>query len=98
MVGGARIMVYRCEHYSCEKIECKPLTAYVRINGNWTRIGHYGSGCKKFESLDLQKEEQDRLDAERRIQLDAEIRRVKQENRTRLKIIENVNNSFFHMN
>lgn len=79
----------------CEKIECKPLTAYVRIDGNWTRIGHYGSECKKFESLDLQKEE---LDRERRIQLDAELRQVKQEGRERLKIIQsefNVNNSFF---
>jgi len=57
-------MVYRREHWqisdNCKEIECKPLTAYVRIEGKWTRIGYYGYECKKFEPLDLEQEEQDR--------------------------------------
>lgn len=88
-------MVYKCEHYGCKEIECTPLTAYVRIEGKWTRIGHYGSECKKFELLDMQKEEQDILDRERRVQLDAELRQVKREGRARLKTMMNVNKSFF---
>lgn len=54
-------MVYRNEHFNCNEAECKYLTAYVRIDGKWARIGHYGSECKKFEALDLQQEERDRL-------------------------------------
>ena len=91
-------MVYRNEHWDCKEIECMQLVAYVRIEGNWVKIGHYGSECKKFEPLDLQKEEQNRLTKERIMQISTEMRQIKQENRARLKIIEselNVNKSFF---
>ena len=79
-------------------MNCKRLATYTRINDNWTKIGYYGSECKKFEPLDLQKEEQNRLTKERIMQLGAEVRQIKQENRARLKTIQNefnVNNSFF---
>ena len=91
-------MVYRNEHWDCKEIECMPLTAYIRVGRNWVKIGHYGSECKKFELLDLQQEEQNRLDKERIMQINTEMRQIKQENRARLKIIENelnVNKSFF---
>lgn len=52
-------MVYRNYHEECN-VDCTRLMAYVRIEGKWTRIGHYGSECKKFEPLDLQQEQQDR--------------------------------------
>lgn len=70
-------MVYRNEHYDCEEIECKPLTAYVRIEGKWTRIGHYGSECKKFEPLDLQQEEQDRQLKQKLAHIKSEIRKAR---------------------
>jgi len=99
-------MVYR--NYHCEKNdqcmddECTALTAYVRIEGRWKRIGIFGSKCKKFELLDLEKEnaekEQDRKSKENLAQIRAEIRQAKQEGRETLKIIKNelkVNMSFF---
>ena len=58
-------MVYRRDHWpksgNCDAIECKPLTAYIRIDGKWTRIGYYGSECHKFELIDEKQEEKDRL-------------------------------------
>jgi len=57
-------MVYRCFHYEkydlCEDEECTALTAYVRIEGKWTKIGYYGSECKQFSILDLEQDEKDR--------------------------------------
>ena len=57
-------MVYRCFHYEkydpCEDEECTALTAYVRIEGKWTKIGYYGSECKQFSPLDLEQDEKDR--------------------------------------
>ena len=57
-------MVYRkyhCERdVKCEDDSCTALTAYVRINEKWTRIGHYGSECKIFTPLDLKWEAEDR--------------------------------------
>ena len=94
--GGRRIMVYR-NYHNCG-MNCKRLATYTRINDNWTKIGYYGSECKRFEPLDLQKEEQDRLTKERMIQLGADLSKVKQESRARLKIIEsefNMNKAFF---
>lgn len=41
-------MVYRREH-DCNVSECTELTAYVRIGGKYTRIGHYGSACSRFD-------------------------------------------------
>jgi len=58
-------MVYRRDHWpkssNCDAIECKPLTAYVRIDGKWKKIGHWGSECHKFELIDEKQEEKDRL-------------------------------------
>ncbi len=74
-------MVYRREHWqisdNCKEIECKPLTAYVRIEGKWIRIGHYGSECKKFEPLDLQREEQDRLSKQKLKEIQLEMRKIR---------------------
>ena len=57
-------MVYRCFHYEkydpCEDEECTALSAYVRIEGKWTKIGYYGSECKQFSPLDLEQEKEDR--------------------------------------
>ena len=91
-------MVYRKEHWDCKEIECMPLVAYVRIEGNWVKIGHYGSKCKKFELIDQKQEEEDRLLKEKMAQISAKMRQVKQEGREQLKIIANelnMNKSFF---
>ena len=69
-------MVYRNEHFNCNEAECKNLTAYVRIEGKWTRIGHYGSECEKFEALDLQQEEQDMLIKQQLAHIKSEIRKI----------------------
>ncbi len=90
-------MVYRNYHEEC-KVDCTKLVAYVRIEGKWTKIGHYGSECKQFEPLDLQQEEQDRLQKEKRDSIKLQLRQIKQECRERRKTIENelnMNNSFF---
>lgn len=84
-------MVYRNDHYNCKEIECKPLTAYVRIEGKWTRIGHYGSECKKFEPLDLQQEEHDRLTKQKLEQLKFMIRDAKKEDSA---VIKRIDDSF----
>ena len=74
-------MVYRKYHWEqseqCDGGECTALTAYVRIEGKWTRIGYYGSECKKFEPLDLQKEEQDKLAKQRRDNIKLEMRQIR---------------------
>ena len=86
-------MVYRREHWqisdNCQGIDCKPLTAYVRIEGKWIRIGHYGSECKKFEPLDLQQEEQDRLTKQKLAQIKSMIRDAKKEGSVTIKRIDN---------
>ena len=57
-------MVYRNYHYEkndqCEDEECSALTAYVRIEGKWEKIGYYGSECKQFSQFDLKQEKEDR--------------------------------------
>jgi len=91
-------MVYQNYHWDCKEDECKALTAYVRIDSKWTRIGIFGSECKKFEPLDLQKEERERLQKEKLDLIKSELRQTKQENRERRKTIENefnANTSFF---
>ena len=90
-------MVYRNYHEECNE-DCTRLVAYVRIDGNWTKIGHFGSACKQFEPLDRQKEEQDRISKEKRDFIKPQLRQIKQESRDRRKIIENefnMYNSFF---
>lgn len=90
-------MVYRNYHEECDE-DCTRLVAYVRIDGKWIKIGHYGSECKQFEPLDLQQEEQDRLSKEKRDFIKSQLRQIKAESRDRRKTIENefnVSNSFF---
>ena len=90
-------MVFRNYHEEC-KVDCTKLVAYVRIEGKWKKIGHYGSECKQFEPLDLEQEEQDRLQKEKHNSIKSQLRQIKAESRERRKIIENelnMNNSFF---
>jgi len=90
-------MVYRNYHEECKE-DCTRLVAYVRIDGKWCKIGHYGSECKKFEPLDLQQEEQDRLQKEKHDFIKSQLKQIKQESRERRNIIENefnMYNSFF---
>jgi hypothetical protein len=95
---AGKVMVYRNEHFNCNKSECKKLAMYIRIEGKWTRIGNYGLECKQFESLDLQQEEKDRLDREKCNSIKLQLRQFKAESRARRKTIENELNmttSFF---
>ena len=66
-------MVFRREHWDCNEIECKYLTAYVRIDGKWTKIGYFGSECKRFELLDLKQEEKDRLIKQKLAEIKSEV-------------------------
>ncbi len=89
--------MYRNYHEECKE-DCTRLVAYVRIDGKYTKIGHYGSECKQFEPLDLQREEQKRLNKQKLDLIKDGIRQTKQEGMERLKIIKdelNRNNSFF---
>lgn len=91
-------MVFRREHMNCNEYECTELTAYVRIEGKMTRIGYYGSECKQFEPLNLQREEEDKKLKQRMDFIKSEIKQAKQENKERLRIIQNEFNqsvSFF---
>ena len=90
-------MVYRNYHEECD-VDCTRLVAYVRIDGKWKKIGHFGSECKQFEPLDLEKEEQDRLQKEKCDSIKSQLKQIKAESRERRKIIENefnMYNSFF---
>lgn len=81
-------MVYRNYHEECNE-DCTRLVAYVRIDGKFTQIGHYGSACKQFEPLDLEQEEQDRVSKEKRNFIKSQLKQIKAEGRERRKIIEN---------
>ena len=92
---AGKVMVYRNEH-NCDR-DCTRLVTYVRIECKWVKIGHYGSECKQFEALDLEKEEKDRLDREKHNSIKLQLGQIKQESRARLKTIQsefNMNNSF----
>ncbi|MCV0412195.1 hypothetical protein [Nitrosarchaeum sp.] len=77
-------MVYRnyhCEkNNSCDDDSCTTLSAYVRIEGKWTKIGYYGSLCKQFSHLDLQQEEKDRQLKLRLLQFKSDIQQIKNRN------------------
>ena len=81
-------MVFSTKH-DCGTDNCRRLATYVRIYDKLTKIGHFGTGCKQFELLDLQKEAEGRLAKTRQLQMDSEIRQTKRENRERLDIIKN---------
>ncbi len=90
-------MVYRNYHEECN-VDCTKLVAYVRIDGKWIKIGHYGSECKQFEPLDLEQEEQERQSKEKHNSIKLQLRQIKAESRERRKTIEdelNMSNSFF---
>ncbi len=74
-------MVFRNYHEEC-KVDCTRLVAYVRIDGNWTKIGHYGSECKQFEPLDLEKEERDMLLKQQLAHIKSEIRNARNKHRS----------------
>ena len=73
--------MYRRDHWpkndNCDAIECKALTAYVRIDGRWTRIGHFGSECHKIELIDLKQEEEDRKVKQKLAEIKSEVRENK---------------------
>ena len=90
-------MAYRNYHDEC-KVDCTKLVAYVRIDGKWCTIGHYGSACKQFEPLDLEQEEEERQSKEKRNAIKSQLRQIKVENNDRRKAIENefnASDSFF---
>ncbi len=89
---AGEVMVYRNEH-NCDR-DCTRLATYVRIEGKWEKIGHYGSECNRFDLLDLQQEEKDRLDREKLNSIKLQLRQAKQEGRATLNAIKNMNNSF----
>lgn len=77
-------MVYRLDHLEknkdCDEIECRALSAYVRIDGKWTKIGYFGSECKKFKLLDIQQEQEDYEQKLRIKQIQNKIRKLRNEN------------------
>jgi hypothetical protein len=92
-------MVYRNEH-NCDR-DCTRLVAYVRIEGKWHTIGHYGSECNKFESLDLEQEERDRDLREKQYHIKSQLQQIRSESRERRKTIEhelNIAKSFLNAN
>ncbi len=92
-------MVYRNEH-NCDR-DCTRIVAYVRIEGKWTKIGHYGSECKRFDSLDVQRENLDKKTKENLQYVKSQLQQVRAEGRERRKIIENelnVSKSFLNVN
>jgi hypothetical protein len=80
-------MVYRREH-NCNS-DCTELSAYVRIEGKWKRIGKYGSECNRFDSLDVQRENLDKKTKENLQYVKSQLQQIRSESRERRKIIEN---------
>ncbi len=81
-------MVYRREH-DCNSAECTELTAYIRVEGKWIRVGYYGSECEKFNSFDLQREERDRETKENLQYVKSQLQQIRSESRERRKTMEN---------
>ena len=92
-------MVYRNEH-DCNSAECTKLTAYIRVEGKYTRVGHYGSECNRFDSLDLKQEEKDRDLREKQYHIKSQLQQVRAEGRERRKTIDelSVSKSFLNVN
>ena len=92
-------MVYRNEH-DCQSAECTELTAYIRVEGKWNRIGHYGSECNRFDSLDLKQEERDRDLREKQYHIKSQLQQIRSDSRERRKTIAelNVSKSFLNVN
>ena len=91
-------MVYVSEH-DCN-FDCKRLTAYIRIEGKWVRIGHYGSGCKEFEHLDLEQEEKDKQLALKSKEINNMIKQTRKENQQKFQSIKNhfnISKEFFDL-
>jgi len=94
-----QLLVYRKEH-DCQSAECTELTAYVRIEGKWTRVGYYGSECNRFDSLDLKQEERDKETKENIQYVKSQLQQIRSENRERRKTIGelSVSKSFLNVN
>ena len=94
-----QLLVYRKEH-DCNSAECTELTAYIRVEGKWKRIGHYGSECKKFEALDLEQEARGRDLKEKQYHIKSQLQQIRIERRERRKTIEElrVSKYFLKMN
>lgn len=81
-------MVFSTKH-DCGTNDCRRLATYVRVYDKLTKIGHFGTECKQFEPLDLQKEAESRLAKTRQLQMDSKIRQTERENRERLDVMKN---------
>ena len=92
-------MVYRKEH-DCNSAECTELTAYIRVEGKWVRVGHYGSECNRLDSLDLQREERDKETKENIQYVKSQLQQIRSESRERRKTIDelSVSKSFLNVN
>jgi len=92
-------MVYRKEH-DCQSAECTELTAYIRVEGKYTRVGYYGSECNRFDSLDLKQEERDKETKENIQYVKSQLQQIRSENRERRKTIDelSVSKSFLNVN
>ena len=88
-------MVYRNEH-DCNVSECTELTAYIRVEGKYTRVGHNGSECSRFNTLDLQREERDRETKANLQYVKSQLQQIKAEGRERRKTM-NVSKSFLNV-
>ena len=80
-------MVYRNEH-NCDR-DCTRIVAYVRIENKWTKIGHYGSECNRFDSLDVQREKLDKKTKENLQYVKLQLQQIRSESRERRNTIEN---------
>ena len=92
-------MVYHREH-DCNVSECTELTTYIRVEGKWVRVGHYGSECNRFDSLDLKQEERDRDLKEKLHHIKSQLQQVRAEGRERRKTIGelSISKSFLNAN
>lgn len=59
--------------HDCDR-DCKRLTAHIRLDGKWTKIGYFGSECKQFQLVDWEKENEEREDNRLARKKQAEIR------------------------
>ncbi|WP_268542356.1 hypothetical protein [Candidatus Nitrosotenuis cloacae] len=83
-------MVFHTYH-DCA-MDCKRLVAYVRIEGKWTPIGHFGIVCKQFELLDLAKEEEDIRSRQKLLEIKSRVKQIRKEaNESITKIRNGVN-------
>lgn len=77
--------MYHNVHYDCDKKECDIRSSYIRVDGKWTKIGYYNTGCKTFDVLNPSQEEKEHEILEKIDDFNAKVKQIREESKNKLK-------------